>query len=141
MKPKPNLFYGWISLTFAFTIHIIDEALNDFLSIYNPIVTNFNESFGFLIFPVFSFSQWLVGLIIANIILYSLSIYAYRNKKWFRYLSFIYSSIMILNAIGHITGSIYLGKSIAGLYSAPLLLVGGIYLFWSSFYSSRIREH
>jgi len=39
----------------------------------------------FSVFPVFSFSEWLTGLIIAIIILFGFSFFAYRKKKWILY--------------------------------------------------------
>ncbi len=59
MKIKPNAFNAWSFLTFTLTLHVLDEALNDFYSIF-------------------------------------------------------YS------------------KLIAGVYSSPLLLVGSVYLIWST---------
>ncbi len=31
---------AWVALTLALAVHVADEALNDFLSFYNPLVTS-----------------------------------------------------------------------------------------------------
>lgn len=129
---KPNIFYAWIILTLALTLHVLDEALNDFLSIYNPLVELINNRIAFTFFPIFSTMEWLTGLTIVIIILFGLSFFAYHKKKWIVYLSYFYGILMLLNGMGHILGSFYYSKLIAGVYTSPLLLVGSIYLIWSA---------
>jgi len=57
MKIKPNFLFAWIFLTAALAVHVMDEALNDFLSLYNPLVSSVNEKMEFALFPVFSFTN------------------------------------------------------------------------------------
>lgn len=131
---RPNFTSAWIFLTTSLTIHVLDEALHDFLSFYNPLVTSINEQSGTL-FPVFRESQWLGGLIAGIIILFAMTYFVIRRKKWIAYLGVFFAVIMIVNGLGHIAGSIYFSEMIGGLYSSPLLIGGGVYLIWS------IRAH
>jgi hypothetical protein len=48
-----------------------------------------------------------------------------------RLLSYPFAVLMLLNGLGHIAGSFYLGRLAPGVYSAPLLLASSIYLLWS----------
>jgi len=132
MKIRPNFLFAWIFLTLALTLHVLDEALNDFLAVYNPLVSSINEKLDYSVFPVFSFSNWLTGLIIGIVILFGFSFFAFRKQKWIIYLGYIYGVLMLINAFGHFVGSLYFSKLIAGVYSSPLLLVGSLYLIWSS---------
>ena len=46
--------------------------------------------------------------------------------------SYAFGVLMLFNGLLHITGSIYLGRLMPGVYSAPLLLAGSIYLLAST---------
>jgi len=131
-KIKPNLGLAWLLLCIAFLLHVIDEATNDFLLIYNDTVTRLNENLSILTLPTFTFENWLTLLVIVILLLFSLSIFANRNKKWMIKLSYIYGIVMLLNGIGHIIGSIYLKIWMPGVYSSPILLFTSIYVLWSA---------
>jgi len=131
MKIKPNFLLAWIFLTAALALHVIDEALNDFLDLYNPLVLSVNNEMGFSFFPVFSFSSWLTALTIGIAFLFALSYFVYRRQKWTIYLGYFYGVLMLINAFGHLIGSLYYSRLIAGVYTAPLLLAGSLYLIWS----------
>jgi hypothetical protein len=115
-----------------FAVHVFDEAIHGFLSIYNPIVASIRRQYPFLLFPTFSFQQWLMFLVGVIIILLALSLYAFWEARWMKPLSYLFSGVMILNGLLHITGSIAWGEKIPGVYSSPLLIAAGIYLFISA---------
>jgi Protein of unknown function with HXXEE motif len=123
--------WAWMSLCLALAAHVFDEAMTDFLSVYNPAVRAIRQKFQFFPMPVFTFEVWLTGLIAATIILLLLTPFAFRQKVWMRLLSYPFAGLMLLNGLGHIAGSFYLGRLAPGVYSAPLLLAGSIYLLWS----------
>ena len=127
---RPNFTAAWILLTLSLAIHVLDEALHNFLSFYNPLVTSLNERTGSF-FPVFSKAEWLGGLITAIVILFAMTYFVVHRKRWIRYLGAVYAVIMILNGLGHIVGSIYFSEMIGGLYSSPILIVFSFYLLWS----------
>jgi len=123
--------WAWVSLCLALAVHVFDEAMTDFLSVYNPTVRAIRQRFSFFPMPVFTFEVWLTGLIAAIIILLLLSPFAFRQKVWVGLLSYPFGVLMLLNGLGHIAGSFYLGRPMPGVYSAPLLLAASIYLLWS----------
>jgi hypothetical protein len=43
-------------------------------------------------------------------------------------LSYVFAALMLGNGLLHILGSLYLKRLMPGVYSAPLLLAGSIYL-------------
>ena len=56
---------AWIVLSLALALHVADEALNGFLSFYNPMVRRIREQVPLLPLPTFEFEWWLAGLIAA----------------------------------------------------------------------------
>src|SRR5262245_63256846 len=122
---------AWVALCLALAVHVFDEAMTDFLSVYNPAVQAIRERLPFLPLPVFTLENWLTGLITAITILLLLSPFAFRRAGWMRAISYPFAILMLLNGLGHIAGSFYLGRMMPGVYSAPLLLAASIYLLWS----------
>jgi len=53
---------AWVCLCVALALHVTDEAMTDFLSVYNPAVRAIRKRFPFLPVPVFTFKVWLTGL-------------------------------------------------------------------------------
>jgi Protein of unknown function with HXXEE motif len=126
-----HLGIAWVLLCLSFAAHVVDEALTDFLSVYNPAVGAIRQKLPFLPLPTFTFRIWLTGLIIAVIILLLLSPNAFRRERLVSLLSYPYGIIMLGNGLLHIVGSFYLGRMMPGVYTAPLLLVSSMYLLWS----------
>jgi hypothetical protein len=120
---------AWLFLSLSLAIHVIDETENDFLSFYNLIGNRFKESWH-LPFLTFTFSQWISGLMVLIIIALSLTVLAYRGKKIIYFLAWPYSIIMFFDGLIHIAGSIYFGFLVPGIYSAPLLIIGSMFLFY-----------
>ena len=126
-----NSGYGWawITLCLALAIHVADEALTDFLSVYNQAVNALRRRCRFLPLRTFRFKVWLGGLIAAVVFLFALSPFAFTGARWLAPLAYLFSTFMIINGIQHIAASIYMRRLMPGTYSAPLLLICAIYLF------------
>ena len=132
-----NFGLAWILLCLAFCSHVADEALTGFLNVYNPTVIAMRERLVWFPMPTFQYREWLVGLIVANLILLALTPFAYRNARGLRPLAYFYAGVMLLNGLGH-TFFTVLGRTVAsvqfprpapGFYSSPFLLITSIYLF------------
>lgn len=119
---------AWLLLCAALAMHVADEALTDFLSIYNPTVQAIRQRLPFFPMPTFTFRGWLTGLIFAVTLLAALSVPAFRGRKWMAPLAYVFGFFMLLNGCGHIAGSFYLGRLMPGVYTAPLLLAASIHL-------------
>ncbi len=130
LRPTSAQKFGraWLGLTAALAIHVTDEALTDFLSFYNPGVLAIRQRIPWLPLPTFTFGVWLAGLIGLVLILLALSRLAFRDARWMGVLAYPFGVIMLFNGLGHIGGSIYFGRWMPGVYSAPLLLAASIYL-------------
>jgi len=127
----PQFGLAWIALCVAFAIHVADEAVTDFLSVYNPAVRAIRARFPFLPLPTFTFRVWLTGLVLAVVVLASLAPFAVRGAPWMRPIAYAYGIVMACNGLLHLVGSVWTRKAMPGVYSAPLLLAAAIYLLAS----------
>jgi hypothetical protein len=132
-----NFGLAWVLLSLSFCAHVADEALTGFLGVYNPTVIAMRARLGWFPMPTFEYRQWLVGLIVANLILLALTPFAYRNARGLRPLAYFFAGVMLLNGMGHTVFTV-LGRTVAsvqfarpapGFYSSPFLLITSIYLF------------
>ena len=121
-----RLSISWLFLVLCLLLHVIDEALNNFLDLYNPIVLKIKQSIPFLPLPTFTFRIWIAGLSFVIIILLFLTPLVYNRNKLVIALIQIFSILMIFNGLGHIFGSIYYSKIIAGMVSSPFLIIASI---------------
>jgi len=87
--------------------------------------------------PTFEYSEWLVGLILVNLVLLALTPFAYVNARGLRPLAYLFAAIMLLNGMGHTIFTV-LGQTVPsvrfprrarGFYSSPFLLITSIYLY------------
>jgi len=132
-----NFGLAWLLLCLSFCAHVADEAFTGFLNVYNPTVIAMRARLAWFPMPTFEFRQWLVGLVVANLILLALTPFAYRNARGLRPLAYFFAGVMLLNGTGHTVFTV-LGRTVAsvqfprpapGFYSSPFLLITSIYLF------------
>jgi hypothetical protein len=132
-----NFGLAWILLCLAFCAHVADEALTGFLDVYNPTVIAMRARLSWFPMPTFEYREWLVGLIVANLVLLALTPFAYRNARGLRPLAYFFAGVMLLNGMGHTIFTV-LGQTVTsvrfprpapGFYSSPLLFITSIYLF------------
>ena len=130
-----NLGIAWVLLCVATAVHVTDEALTGFLSVYNATIIALRAKIGFWPMPTFEFREWLTGLILAVIILLGLSPLVFGGSRRIRPLFYFFAIVMVLNALGHTAGTIF-GRTVSsihfprpmpGFYSSPLLLAASIY--------------
>jgi hypothetical protein len=131
-----KLGVAWVALCVALALHVTDEALTGFLSVYNPTILAVRPQ-GWWFPPTFEFRVWLTGLILGIVLLSVLSPLVFRGARWARPIGYFLAVVVgIVNALGHITGTI-LGHTVAsvrfprpmpGFYSSPFLLVASVYL-------------
>ena len=106
----------------ALAIHVADEALTDFLGIYNPTVVAIREKYPSLPLPIFTFEVWLSLLIFAIVALAAASFFVWKGRWAMRPISYAFAGFMLLNGLMHIAGSLYMKTFMSGVYSSPLLL-------------------
>src|SRR5438270_8569123 len=97
-----QLGIAWVLLCLSLAVHVTDEALTGFLSVYNPTVLALRQKLGFWPMPTFTFQVWLTGLIIGILLLLALSPPMFRNVGWMRPVAYFCAVVVgVLNAFGH----------------------------------------
>lgn len=119
---------AWFLLVGVLAVHVLDEAVTDFLEFYNPLVLSLRSRSPWFPMPTFTFEPWLAGLIVAVLLLAALGPAVRRGVPGTRLASWVFSSIMFLNGVGHLAGSVYFQRWLPGATSSPLLLVGSVLL-------------
>ncbi len=120
--------WAWLALALTLALHVTDEALTGFLSVYNPAVKTLRAHLPFLPLPTFTFGVWLAGLVLGICVLLALSVPAFRGARGMALLAYPLGILMFANGVVHITGTVYMRRLMPGVYSAPLLLVTSAYL-------------
>jgi hypothetical protein len=142
-----NFGSAWFLLCGAFCVHVADEALSGFLDVYNPTVLAVRAHHSWFPMPTFEFREWLIGLVIANIVFLLLTPFAFQNARWLRPLAYTYAGVHLLNGMGHTLATIF-GRTVSsvhfprpapGFYSSPLLLAASIYLLFRLWTSAQTR--
>lgn len=131
-----KLGVAWLALCASLMLHVADEALTGFLSVYNPSVLAIRQTVPWFPMPVFGFGEWLGGLIAANIVLLALTPFAFRGARWLRPLAYVFAIVMLMNGLGHTLGTIFgrtfgevrFPRPMPGFYSSPGLLAASIYM-------------
>ena len=129
-----------MGLSLALAVHVTDEALTDFLSIYNPAAQSIRDAVSWAPVPIFEFNAWLAALIGAVVALLALSPFAFRGAHPLRAVAYAFSILMMLNALAHSVGSLLLGRAMPGVYSSPLLLAAAVFLLHSLLQSRASRQ-
>lgn len=127
MDSGAQLQKAWVALTVTLAIHVLDEAIHDFLSVYNPIAESIRQQFPWLPLPVFQYEVWLGGLIGAIFGLFCLSAFVPGHRGMAR-AAVVFALLMMLNGGMHLAGSLYEGRVLPGTWSAPLLVIAGAWL-------------
>src|SRR6266404_3143625 len=97
----------WVFLCLAFCTHVADEALTGFLPVYNATVLAMRSEYAWFPMPTFEYRDWLVGLIVANIVFLLLTPFAFRNARWLRPLAYFFAGVHLLNGTGHTLATIF----------------------------------
>jgi hypothetical protein len=117
----------WLAFGYTLALHVLDEAGNDFLSVYNPNALRLRRFVPFI--PVFTFRQFVGALLCGLAIWLALAPLAFHGMKWQKRLAIPLSIVVgIFNGLAHILSSLYFGRFMPGVYSAPLILLSGIML-------------
>lgn len=124
---------AWVALVLALALHVIDEAANDFLGFYNPMILALRESYAWIPLPTFTFPVWIIGLAVGVSILLALSPLVFAGKRYLRPLAYFLGILMTANGLGHIGASVCLDKLVPGVYSSPVLLVASAALLITTY--------
>jgi len=117
---------AWLALAIALALHVVDEALTDFLAVYNPTVLTVRARLPWIPLPTFSFRVWIVGLAAGIILLFLLSPLAFHGSRSIVLVAVPLSILMIGNGLGHVGASIFKRRFMPGVYSSPFLIAASV---------------
>lgn len=132
----PRLGRAWLALSIALALHVTDEALTGFLSVYNPTVLALRSRLGWWPMPTFQYRDWLAGLIVFVCFIFLLAPLFFRGGRPIRPLAGIFAVLMIGNGVGHTLGTIA-GRTVAsvtfprpmpGFWSSPFLIAASVWV-------------
>jgi len=126
--PTSLFGYAWLALAAALALHVADEALTDFLSVYNPTVRRIRARLPWIPLPTFSFRVWITGLAAGIGLMFLLSPLAFREARGMVFAALPLSVMMIGNGLGHIGSSLYLRRFMPGVWSSPVLIAASWFL-------------
>ncbi|MBA3975246.1 MAG: hypothetical protein C0504_13650 [Candidatus Solibacter sp.] len=137
MPDNPRLARAWGAMAWAVLIHVLDEAWNNFLVVYNPAAIALTGRYPWLPLPVFQFEYWLGGLLLAVIGLFLLKRQARRATTPIVIAAYILAAAMAVNAVwhtaltiaGHTPTGMEFTRPMPGFWSSPLLLAASIWLW------------
>jgi hypothetical protein len=119
---------AWFILSLFLLLHIVDEAINGFLPVYNEYILRIKANTG-IAFPTFTFPFWFTWLVCVDVWLLFLSRYALQGNRVIILLAYPFAIIMLLNGLLHLGASLYLQQWVPGFITAPFLIYGSINLF------------
>ena len=148
LRADAKLGVAWLIFCAALALHVTDEAITGFLTVYNRTILAIRPP-GWRFPFIFDFETWLTWLLAGIALLFALSPLFWRGVNWVRVLASILAVLVgILNALAHITGTI-LGHTVTsvrfprpmpGFYSSPFLLLASGYLLFRLAQSRREKR-
>lgn len=131
----PRLGRAWLALSAALALHVTDEALTGFLSVYNPTVIALRARFPWWPMPTFEFRAWLAGLIVGVCVLFAVAPLFFRGGRPLRPPAWVLAALMVGNGVAHTVGTIA-GRTVSsvryprpmpGFYSSPFLIAAALW--------------
>jgi hypothetical protein len=91
---------AWLLLVGALGVHVLDEALTNFLDFYNPLVLSIRSQVPWFPMPTFTLGGWLLGLFLLVLVLAGLARQC-GGRPAIRLVSWVFGVIMLMNGFGH----------------------------------------
>ena len=124
---------AWLTLGIVFGLHVVDEAMHEFLDWYNPIATRIRAKLGGFPFPPsFTFWPWLLGLAFVTAAFLFLTPLAFLGRSWLRPIAIVFGAINVFNGLLHLVAAAVLRRRNPGVFSAPILLAASAWLLYAA---------
>ncbi len=124
---RRHLGLAWLALTFAFVIHLLDEAHRDFLAIYESTATEVQSQLPFLPWP--TVGMWLAGVGLLVLALFAVTPLAFRGSRWMRWAAYAFAGLTAWNAGAHFIDWLRTFHATPGTWSSLLLLIAAAMLY------------
>lgn len=106
----------WLFFGYTLALHVMDEAGNNFLAVYNPNAMMIRRVLPLLPIPVFTFQSWIGSLALALCLWMALAPLAFRGARGMRWLAIPVAALAgIGNGLAHLLSSIYFVRFMPGV--------------------------
>jgi hypothetical protein len=111
---------AWLLLIGSLAVHVIDEAMTGFLDFYNPLELGIRSQIPWFPMPTFAFGIWFAALAVLVLVPAGLAPVVRRCGTAIWLASWVLGTVMVMNGVGHLAGSVYFQRWLPGATSAPL---------------------
>jgi hypothetical protein len=140
MLKDARLSRAWLIACCMLTLHVVDNAVTDFVGYYNSTVLALYGHFSWFPRLDTDFRTWLIAATCALIVPFALTSLVDRHLAVFARLAYVFAAYLLLDGCGHIAASL-LGHTVPsvhfqglspGFYSSPFLVAASGFLFWTA---------
>ena len=122
---------AWLVTCLTFAIHIADEAYHGSFGFYADMASLITSVMPSLEVPPFRYEVWLINLVGALAVLLALTPLVRARRSLMIAGSYLLAAFVTSNAALHLYMAITMKALVPGLYTAPLMLAAGLFLFSS----------
>jgi hypothetical protein len=124
-----RFWWAWLFFALTLAVHVADEALHDFLSVYNPNALAIRARFPLIPIPTFTLKSFTITLGTAILFLLCLVPLAFRDSPRLQKIAVPLTVVAgIGNGLLHLLSSVYFSRWMPGSFSSPLVVASGIFL-------------
>jgi hypothetical protein len=122
---------AWLLACVVCVAHIADEVYNGSYGFYSDLVSILAFVSPAIQLAPFQFDVWLLNISGAMIVMFALTPLVHIQRPIMVLASYVFALMLTANATMHIAFSLSANKALAGIQTAPLLLIAGLFLFTS----------
>lgn len=119
----------WLVLCLTLAVHVLDEAVGGFILQVNGLLSGIARDREILGVPQFTSVGWLAALAVVVLLLLVFTGPVSRSAPLTRLLPHAVASVLLVNGLGHMALTLWVGQVVAGTLSSPLLLLVSTWAF------------
>lgn len=120
---------AWLAACVALAVHLADEVFYGSLGLYADFARVLGWIWPSLSMPPFHREVWLLNLTGAILVLFALTWLVRQRRGVMVIASYLLAAFATANGVLHLLAAAALKSVIPGLWSAPLMIAAGLFLF------------
>lgn len=120
---------AWLAVCAALALHLADEVFNGSLGLYADFARVVGWVWPSIDMPPFQRDVWLINLAGTILVLFALTWLVRRRSGVMVTASYLLAAFATANGVLHLLAAAALKSTIPGLWSAPLMVAAGLFLF------------
>lgn len=122
---------AWFAACVVLAAHVVDEVVHGSYGLYSDVGWLLDAAAPWLDLPPFREEVWLVNISGALAVLFGLTVLVWLRRGPMAVASFALAAFVTANGVLHLLGAVALGAMIPGTWTAPLMILTGLFLFVS----------